>query len=201
MLSPSHSATTTRPLPSPRSTAAQRVAVMLDAPRALYCARGAAGGRPRSGRWPFSASEVEAVDVALVENEGRAQQDLAAVDDLQFAQLASLDRGGAGLERAVGDRTQDVDRRVAEVHGIPEHDRLHAALVDVRLHGVGRREADDGDLSALLRLRDGFRTGGRGDAGHSKESLEIAAVLVDERGGLIEGKDVVLLGLDRLQPL
>src|SRR5882672_2910956 len=173
--SPSHSATTTRPLPAPRSTAAQRVAVML----------------------AVSASEVEAVDVALGEDEGRAQQDLAAVDDLEVAQLASLDRGGAGLERPVGDRTQDVGRRVAEVHGIPEHDGLHAVLVDVGLDGVRCRQADEGELAALLGLRDCFRGGGRSDAGHSEESLEIATVLVDERSGLVEGKDVVLLCLDR----
>src|SRR5882672_12760477 len=168
--SPSHSATTTLPLPAPRSTAAQRVAVMA-----------------------VPASEVEAVDVALGEDEGRTQQDLAAVDDLKVAQLASLDRGGAWLERPVGDRTEDVDRRVAEVHGMPEHDGLHAVLVDVGLHGVGRREADDGDLAAFLGLRDGFRAGGCSNAGHSEAYLEIAAVLVDERGGLVEGKDVVLL--------
>src|SRR5207237_9206896 len=94
-----------------------------------------------------SASEVEAVDVALGEDEGGAQQDLAAVYHLQLAKLASLDRGGAGLERAVGDGTQDVDRRVAEVRGIQEHDRLQAVRGYVGLPGFGRRQAGCGALA------------------------------------------------------
>ena len=73
--------------------------------------------RPSLGKGPAQAeSEVEVLDIVLGEDERRSQQDFAAVDDVQLAELARLDRGPAGLEPlAVDDRAHDEGRGVAEI--------------------------------------------------------------------------------------
>src|SRR4051794_14834819 len=48
-------------------------------------------GAPRRARLSFTTSEVELADIRLVKHIGRAEQDLAAVDHLQFAEFARLD--------------------------------------------------------------------------------------------------------------
>ena len=48
-------------------------------------------GMTTKGAAAKARSEVELVDVALVEDERRAEQDFAAVDHLQLAELAGLD--------------------------------------------------------------------------------------------------------------
>ena len=129
------------------------------------------GGTSVRGRWPpespapltltlspqrgeRDAGSVQKSNLSmllLVEDEGRAEQDLAAVDDVELAELARLDRGVAGLELAVDRRAQHVGRRVAEVDRVPQHHRLDAVGVDIGLHRVRRREADDRDLAAQAR--------------------------------------------------
>ena len=63
--------------------------------------------------------EVELVDVVLAVDEGRAQEDLAAVDDLEIAEAAGGDALVARLELAVDDSAHDLDRGVAEVDRVP----------------------------------------------------------------------------------
>src|SRR6202021_1701024 len=87
------------------------------------------GGESGAGSAPLSASrgegrgwggpsitrlrlEVEVLDVLLGEDERRAEQDFAAVDDAELAELAGLDRRVPGLQFAVGDRADDVGRGI-----------------------------------------------------------------------------------------
>src|ERR1700754_1949839 len=80
--------------------------------------------------------EVESADILLGEGIWRAEQDLRAVDDLEFAQLARLHGSGARLQVAVGDRAQHLHRGIAEIDRVPQHHRLDAILVDIGLHRV-----------------------------------------------------------------
>src|SRR5262245_42618008 len=55
-----------------------------------------------------SVLEVELVDVGLVEDEGRPEQDLAAIDHLELAELAHLDLSAPRLQLAIGHRAQHI---------------------------------------------------------------------------------------------
>src|SRR5262245_58133451 len=83
-------------------------------------------------------SEIEIVDVFLAVDEGRAEQDLAAIDDLQLAELAGLDLGRPGRELAVDDGARHMNRGIAEIDRVPQYHRLDAVRGDIGLHGVGR---------------------------------------------------------------
>src|SRR5262245_30214846 len=69
--------------------------------------------------------EVEPVDVALVEHEGRAEDHLAALD-LDRAQPSRLE--GRRIERTLAERMCDLHRQVAEVARVPQHDRVDPAV-------------------------------------------------------------------------
>src|SRR5690606_7140662 len=98
---------------------------------------------------PWLTSEIEVVDIVLGEYGRRTEQNLGTVDDGEFAKLAGLHRSRAWLQGAIGHCAQHIGGRIAEIDGIPEDDRLHAVIVDIGLHGVRRREADDRHLAAL----------------------------------------------------
>src|SRR5207245_6741364 len=87
-----------------------------------------------------AASEVEAVDVRLVEDERRAQHDLVALH-LDAAEAARGQLAVAGPEPSRGRGARGVHGEVAEVDRVPQHDALGNAGVDVRLAHVGQREA------------------------------------------------------------
>ena len=158
---------------------------------------------PRGRRMP-SASVVRSRTrpmLSLVKMNGAPSRISEPLITCEVAELAGLHRGVARLQRAVGGGAQHVGRGVAEVDRVPEHHRLHAVALDVGLHRVRRGEADDGDLAALAGLGHGVGRGRRRDRGHAEDALELVAVLVDERVGLVEAEDVVLLRLDGLEPL
>ena len=54
----------------------------------------------------------------------------------------------AGVELVLRDQRARVDREVAEVARVPEHDGLHDAVVDVRLVDVRQRQPDHVDVLA-----------------------------------------------------
>ena len=83
------------PADLPASSSRMTLALVLPMSRtAMAMGAGSSTKWRRAGRLdpPRPCSEVELVDVVLVEDERRAEQDLAAVDDLQLAELAGLDR-------------------------------------------------------------------------------------------------------------
>src|SRR3954454_24026630 len=96
-------------------------------------------------------SEVELVDVALVERRQRAEHDLAVLADRVLAEtpglelLALLAADAPGHERRGG-----LAGEVADVLGDPELELVHRAVLHVLAHLV--REAEPGQLDlALLR--------------------------------------------------
>src|ERR1700729_130827 len=93
--------------------------------------------RLRPGPRPAPGSEVELVDIALVEDERRAEQDRMICPDRELAELP-------GRERLAG-RVGDLPRReihrgvggeVTEVGRVPQLERLHRPVRDVFLHRV-----------------------------------------------------------------
>ena len=107
-------------------------------------------------------SEVELVDVLLREGEGFTEEDVVALD-LDGAELARGERFGAGLEGAIRDGDGGLDREVAEVLGLPEHDGVGHAFLHVAAVLARETEADDLHLARLAGLLD--RLGGAGDGG------------------------------------
>src|SRR6266567_7264977 len=85
-------------------------------PLMLYLSHTALAAAPaspvrRSRRVP--RSEIEILDVVLGEDERRTQQDLAAVDDVELAELAGIDRGRAGFQLAVDHGSDHIGRGIA----------------------------------------------------------------------------------------
>src|SRR3954451_21369354 len=125
---------------------------------------------PRSGptRTDGSSvrSEVELVDVRLVEHERVAEQDRAVVAHGVLAQLAA----GEGVALLAGNLLvhqglRGVGGEVAEVLGVPERELLDGAVLDVLAHLVRGAEAGHVDLPLGARGGDvggGGRGGGRG---------------------------------------
>src|SRR5436190_20052273 len=76
------------------------------------------------------ALEVELVDVVLREGEGRAQQEVVALEGegLQPPRVEAL---VAGLQRPLGHCVGGPDREVPEVGRVPEHDRVQHPLLQV----------------------------------------------------------------------
>src|SRR3954468_860356 len=96
-------------------------------------------------------SEVELVDVALVERRQRAEHDLAVLADRVLAETSGLEllpllaADTPGHEHSGG-----LAREVADVLGDPELELVHGPVFDVLAHLV--REAEPGQLDlALLR--------------------------------------------------
>src|SRR3954454_9561128 len=94
-------------------------------------------------------SEVELVDVLLVERRQRAEHDLAVRADLVLAQPA----GGERLARLAGDPPRDERRgglagEVADVLGDPELELVDVAVVDELANLV--RDAEPGQLDLAL---------------------------------------------------
>ncbi len=113
--------------------------------------------RPR-GAWVHAARRLASaqksnwVMLVLSKMKGDAEQDLGAVRRPGVRRACRPSPTlVAGLERTVGHGAQRVERRIAEVDRVPEHDRLDAVLLDIGLHRVRRGEADDGDLAAVDR--------------------------------------------------
>jgi len=64
-------------------------------------------------------SEIELIDVILVEDEGRPKQELAAIDQLEFPEFAGFKLGVARFKLAIHDRSHGVDRSVTKIHRVP----------------------------------------------------------------------------------
>ena len=100
----------------------------------------------------------------LVEGERLAQQDVVALH-FHRSQAAGLERFVARLERAVAQCIGRIDREIAQVHRVPQHDALGDALMNVVLVLVGQTQADDFHIVAagLLDGLGGARHGRRAD--------------------------------------
>src|SRR5436190_9788277 len=94
--------------------------------------------------------EVELVDVGLVEDLGRAEEDLAVLADRLLAEVPGLE----GLALLAGDlagaqRRRGVGGQVAELARVPELEGLDGAVLDELAHLVGGAEPGEGDLALV----------------------------------------------------
>src|SRR5262245_56919519 len=78
----------------------------------------------------YLESEVELIDIVLVEDEGRSEEDVVA-SNLEIAQRAGLAGLVARLERARGKRVGGADGERAEVFGLPENHAVCHSFLDV----------------------------------------------------------------------
>src|ERR1700738_246807 len=62
-----------------------------------------------------SRSEIKILDVVLGEDERRTQQNFAAVDDVELAELAGIDRRRAGLQLVVDHGADHIGRGLATI--------------------------------------------------------------------------------------
>src|SRR5215212_1533739 len=151
-------------------------------------------GTPRAGsRSPCSFLEVELVDVRLVEHERRPEQHGALRPDLVLPELPGRkglpdlprDRAGGVVDRRVG-------REEAEVGRVPELEALDRAVLDVLAQRVGRSEARELDLAAVLRR---VEDGGRGrdpDGGRRDNPLQVRVLLQEALRDLRRDRRVVV---------
>src|SRR5688572_19089805 len=111
-----------------------------------------------------AASEIKPINIVLHEEERLPEEDIVT-RDLERAQGAGLETLGPGLQLALRHRRRRVNREIAKVLGVPQHDRIGHALVYVTLVLVRQAEADDMHLARLAGLLD--RLSGAGRAGRA----------------------------------
>src|SRR6187455_2747151 len=83
------------------------------------------------------SSKIELVDVRLRELQRRPENDLAAAN-LDPAEAPAVHGRGAAREGPPRELRAGVDGEIAEVGGVPEHDRLYHAGVHIVLVQVGQ---------------------------------------------------------------
>src|SRR5689334_8276272 len=105
-----------------------------------------AGPRPCGPATP--CSEVEVVDVVLVEDGRRAEDDLAVRADGPLAEPAGLELLALGAgDLPGGEGGRGVRGEVAEVTRVPQFELAHGAVLDELTHLVRRAQAGDLDLA------------------------------------------------------
>src|ERR1019366_9408883 len=97
---------------------------------------------PTAGGDRLWTSKIKAIDVLLVEDERRAEQDVVPLD-FDVADSARLHRSIAGAQRSAFEAVGCLDRQIAEVHRVPEDHAIGDALVDVLFVVIGQAQADD----------------------------------------------------------
>src|SRR6185437_3185874 len=118
-------------------------------------ARGPGNGAPGASLTAEeSRLEVEVVDVVLVEDEGRPEDDHGLVADrVRLAVVEGGDRerlAGRALDLTGDQLRRDVVREVAEVGDAPQAELRRGAVGNERLHVV--RQAEAGHLDRAARL-------------------------------------------------
>lgn len=113
---------------------------------------------------------------------------------------AGLHRSRACGQRTIGHGPQHLGCGIAEIDRIYNTTDLTQPAATYGFI-AWRGQADDGDRAALVGLGHGVcRCWGR-HRRHAENALQLIAIFVDERVGLVERQDVVFLRLDRFQPL
>src|ERR671925_2416158 len=121
-----------------------------------------------------TTSEVEVVDVLLVEPRRRPEDHLALLADRLLAELAGLERLALGAGDPAGrERGGRVAGEVADVLRVPQLERLHAPALDELAHLVRRPEAGDLDLALVARPTDVAGGGGDADRGRRDDRLQV----------------------------
>src|SRR5690606_11335823 len=146
-------------------------------------------------------SEVVVVDVLLVEDRRRAEDDLPVGADGALAELAGLELLAllAG-DLAGGQCAGRVPGEVAEVLRVPQRELLDRAVLDELAHLVRRAEAGQRDLALVLRAGDVARGGGDADRGRRDDALEVR-VRLQQALRLLERLLVVVVAVGHLDEL
>src|ERR1700730_1980702 len=92
-------------------------------------------------------SEIELIDILLVEYLGWSEKDLAPVDDLYLSKFAGIELGCAWFKSSIDRSTHCVSRQIAKVNRVPENDIFYGAVLHKWLHLVRRRQTDDSNFS------------------------------------------------------
>src|SRR5215813_15134182 len=107
--------------------------------------------------------ETEAVNIALVKDEGGAEYHFI-IFDFNLAQSPGLHLAVTALELALAQSARCVDRQITQVKRIPEHNALDHSCVNVRLAHIRQRQTGQLHVRAT-RLLDRL-----GCAGHRRSS-------------------------------
>src|SRR4051812_1236962 len=99
-------------------------------------------------------SEIELINIFSREDERFSEQDVVS-GDLNLAQPAGLDRIVAGPQGSLVQGARSVNRQIAQVHGVPEHNAIGDAFVDITFIVIRKAQTDDLDV-APARLLDGL---------------------------------------------
>src|SRR5664279_6436168 len=148
-----------------------------------------------------SESEVELIDVALVELVRIAEEDGVVGPNGELAERAR----GEGVAGLAGDVALDeggggVRGEVAEVSRVPQRELGDGAVLDVLTHLVRGAEASQEDLALGARRRQVASRGGDADGRRGDDALEVR-VSGQQARGLVEGGLVVVVavhGVDEL---
>src|ERR1700731_4806114 len=105
-----------------------------------------------------SSSEIVFVDIILREDGRRAEQNLAAVNDLELAKFAGVQFGIARLQLSVDHRAHRVSCCIPQINRVPQDITLHRSALDEWLHLIRSGLTDDRNFANQIGLRD--RIGG-----------------------------------------
>src|SRR4051812_40260295 len=139
--------------------------------------------------------EVELVDVVLVEDRRRPEQDAPVGLDGLLPELARVERlTGLARDDARGEVHGRDPRQRAELARIPELEALNRAVLDELAHLVRRAETGQLDLALVLGTLQVARGGRDAHGGGGDDALEIRVGL-QETLGLLEGLLVVVVAV------
>src|SRR3954447_10613919 len=145
--------------------------------------------------------EVELVDVVLVEDRRRAEEDLAVLAHGPLAEVAGGELLAFGArDRARRDRRRGIAREVAELARIPELEALDRAVLDEVAHLVRRAETGQLDLALVLGALQVARGGGDADRRRADDALQVRIAL-QQALRLLEGLLIVVVAVGRLDQL
>src|SRR5665647_622622 len=159
---------------------------------------------PRGGTPPWreqKGSEVELIDVVLVELVGIAEEHRVVGADGELAELA----GGEGVALLAGDLTLDegcgrVRGEVAEILGAPQRELGDGAVLDVLTHLVRGAQTGQEDLALGARRRQVASRSGDTDGRRGDDALEVR-VSRQQTSCLVEGGLVVIVAVNDVYEL
>src|ERR1041385_5436444 len=91
--------------------------------------------------------KIQRIDILFIDRQRSAQNDLAATN-FERSQPARPQRSGPAGNLILQQQRTRINCQIAQIPGVPQKDRLHRTIVDVRLANAGKRQADYLDIGA-----------------------------------------------------
>lgn len=117
-------------------------------------------------------SEIELIDVGLVEDERLSEEDVVAFD-FEGAEGTGFETLRTWFQFVLRDRHGRVHGQITEIARVPQHHAVRHAFVDVAFVFVGQAEADHLHLAGLAGLFNRFRRAGRARRANGHEELQV----------------------------